>query len=60
MSKEVVKQVREHFGKDVFEAIIPRSIKLSEAPSHGLPIFIYDPESSGAAAYADLVKEVLR
>jgi chromosome partitioning protein len=60
MSKEVVKQVREHFGKDVFEAIIPRSIKLSEAPSHGLPIFLYDPESPGAVAYADLVKEVLR
>ena len=60
MSKEVVKQVREHFGKDVFEAVIPRSVKLSEAPSHGLPIFLYDPESPGAVAYSNLVKEVLQ
>lgn len=60
MSKEVVKQVREHFGKEVFDAIIPRSVKLSEAPSHGLPIFLYDPESPGAIAYSNLVKEVLQ
>jgi chromosome partitioning protein len=44
MSKEVVKQVREHSGEDVFNAVIPRSVKLSEAPSHGLPISFYDPE----------------
>jgi len=60
MSKEVVKQVREHFGEDVFNAVIPRSVKLSEAPSHGLPIFLYDPESPGAVAYSNLVKEVLQ
>jgi chromosome partitioning protein len=60
MSKEVVKQVRDHFGKDVFEVVIPRSVKLSEAPSHGLPIFLYDPESPGAVAYFNLVKEVLQ
>jgi chromosome partitioning protein len=60
MSKEVVKQVREHFGKDVFDVVIPRSVKLAEAPSHGLPIFLYDAESPGAIAYGSLVKEVLQ
>jgi chromosome partitioning protein len=60
MAKEVVKQVRDHFGKDVFDVVIPRSVKLSEAPSHGLPIFLYDPESTGAVAYSNLVKEVLQ
>ena len=60
MSKEVVKQVREHFGDDVFQEVIPRSVKLSEAPSHGVPIFLYDPESPGAIAYTNLVKEVLQ
>jgi chromosome partitioning protein len=60
LSKEVAQQVREHFGEDVFEVVIPRSIKLAEAPSHGKPIQLYDSESPGAVAYTQLTKEMLR
>jgi len=42
----------------VFETIVPRSVRLSEAPSHGLPIALYDPTSRGALAYSDLAAEV--
>jgi chromosome partitioning protein len=58
LSKEVADQVRNHFGSEVFNTIIPRSIKLAEAPSHGLPICLYDPESTGAKAYKQLAEEV--
>ena len=58
LSRQVVDEVRAYFGDKVFETIIPRNIKLSEAPSHGLPINLYDPRSKGAIAYAELAKEV--
>ena len=56
---QVVDQVKKHFRSAVFATVIPRNIRLGEAPSHGLPIHLYDPKSSGAQAYKALAKEVL-
>ena len=56
---QVVDQVKKHFRKAVFATIIPRNVRLGEAPSHGLPINLYDQRSAGAAAYHDLAKEVI-
>lgn len=58
LSHQVVEQIRSHFGDKVFESVIPRNVRLSEAPSHGQSIFGYDPRSVGAQRYADLAKEV--
>lgn len=60
LSKQVVAEVREFFGKDVFKTVIPRSVKLSEAPSHGLPITEYARTNKGAIAYQNLAKEVMK
>jgi chromosome partitioning protein len=60
LSQEVVDEVRRHFGDRTFQTIIPRSVRLSEAPSHGLPISSYAPRSPGALAYAELAQELLR
>lgn len=60
LSKEVVEEVRKYFGKRVFKTIIPRSVKLSEAPSHGVPITMYSRVNKGALAYRNLAKEVVR
>lgn len=59
LSSDVVKEVRRHYPDLVFEAIIPRSIRLAEAPSYGLPISIYAPQSTGAQAYSALAREIL-
>lgn len=59
LAADVVKEVKQHFGEQVFNAIIPRSIRLAEAPSYGLPISVYAPDSSGARAYEALAKELL-
>jgi len=59
LSNDVVNEVRRHFPEHVFEAIIPRSIRLAEAPSYGQPISSYAPSSTGAEAYASLAREVL-
>jgi chromosome partitioning protein len=59
LSKQVVEEVRAYFGDKVFESIIPRNVKLSEAPSHGLPINMYAPTSKGAVAYGTLADEVI-
>lgn len=56
---QVVDEVKKHFGKYVYKSIIPRNIRLSEAPSHGKPIVTYDPKSKGAEAYIELAGEVL-
>jgi hypothetical protein len=53
----VAAEVRRHLGSAVYETVIPRSVRLSEAPSHGLPIALYSPESKGAAAYARFAVE---
>lgn len=58
LSAEVADEVRRQFGDRVFSAVIPRNVRLSEAPSHGAPICYYDPTSSGAQAYEELGKEV--
>lgn len=59
LSADVAAEVRRHFGSKVFETIVPRSVRLSEAPSFGLPICLYRPESSGALAYRGLARELL-
>ncbi|MGC8769489.1 ParA family protein [Calditerrivibrio sp.] len=59
LSKEVYKQVREYFRDKMFKAIIPRNVKLSEAPSYGVPIISYDIKSKGAESYIELAKEIL-
>lgn len=59
LSKQVVEEVRDYFGDKVFQSVIPRNVKLSEAPSHGLPVNLYAPSSKGAVAYASLAEEVV-
>ena len=59
LSRDVAGEVRRHFGSRVFEATIPRNVRLAEAPSHGVPAISYAPGSSGARAYVDLCREVL-
>jgi len=59
VSRQVVSEVRGYFGNIVAETIVPRNIRLSEAPSFGQPISLYDSKSKGAAAYAELAKEVI-
>ncbi len=56
---QVVEQVKKHFRKDVFATTIPRNVRLGGAPSHGEPIHMYDPKSTGAQAYQALAKEVI-
>jgi chromosome partitioning protein len=59
ISHQVAEEVRKHFGPLVFNTIIPRSVRLSESPSFGKPIILYDASSRGAESYLDLAKEVL-
>ena len=59
MSIEVVEEIRKYFKDKVQNTIIPRLIRLTEAPSHGKPIIVYDPKSRGAEAYLNLAKEVI-
>jgi len=60
LSSQVVSEVRDHFGKRVYHAVIPRTVRLSEAPSYGKTIFEYDAEGTGARAYRALAREFLR
>ena len=59
LSKQVVDEVRRYFGKTMFKTIVPRNVKLSEAPSHGLPVIKYARVSKGSLAYMKLAKEVV-
>jgi len=59
ISKQVVEEVRKHFGDKVFETIIPRNVRLSEAPSYGETILSYDPQSKGGLAYRALARELI-
>ncbi len=59
LAKDVVEEVRKHFPGQVFGAIVPRSIRLAEAPSYGLPVSVYAPASTGAQAYQALARELL-
>ena len=60
LSNQVVEEVSKYFGDSMFKTVIPRSVKLSEAPSHGLPITMYARLNKGAIAYNNLAKEVIR
>ncbi len=56
---QVIEEVKKYFQNKVFDTIIPRNVRLSEAPSHGKPILLYDPKSKGAEVYLELAKEVI-
>lgn len=60
LSNQVVKEVNKYFEDKVYKTVIPRNVKLSEAPSYGMPISIYDPRSKGAKSYDKFVKEFLK
>jgi chromosome partitioning protein len=60
LSAQVVEEVRRHFPQHTFDTVIPRSVRLSEAPSYGKPVLEYEPTSRGAGAYADLAQELIR
>lgn len=57
---QVVNDVKKHFGEKVYRTLIPRSVKVSEAPSHGQPVMIYDVKSIGSIAYMNLATEIIR
>jgi chromosome partitioning protein len=59
LAEQVVAEVRKHFPGQVFKSLIPRSVRLAEAPSYGLPISAYAPSSAGALAYKALAEELL-
>ena len=59
LSKEVIENVKKHFPQKVCNTLIPRNIKLAEAPSYGKPVVLYDITSNGAIAYLELAKEIL-
>ena len=60
LSNQVVKEVKKYFNEKVYKNVIPRNVKLSEAPSYGMPISIYDPRSKGAKSYEKFVREFLK
>lgn len=60
LANRIYEELQGHFGKMVFDTVIPRNIRLSESPSHGLPAILYDPDSRGAIAYVELAKELIR
>ena len=60
LSNQVVKEVKKYFEDKVYKTVIPRNVKLSEAPSYGMPITLYDPRSKGAKCYDKFVKEFLK
>ena len=59
LSSLVEKDVRQHFGTQVYKTTIPRNVKISEAPSHGKPALVYDTQAAGSLAYIELAKEVI-
>jgi chromosome partitioning protein len=59
LGQQVTREVRQFFKEKVFETVIPRNVRLGEAPSHGMPVVLYDAKSRGATAYAALAREVL-
>lgn len=59
LAQQIREEVRRHFPGEIFDTAIPRNVRLSEAPSHGKPVMLYDLRSTGAVAYLELTKEVL-
>ena len=60
LSMQVVENVKNHLNQNIYNTVIPRNIRLAEAPSYGLPINIYDPKSAGAEAYMMLAEEIIK
>ena len=60
LANQVYEEVKEHFGQLVFDTVIQRNVKLSEAPSHGLPALLYDADSKGAINHLQLAEELIR
>lgn len=60
VSKQIQAELRQYFGSKIFNTVIPRNIRVSEAPSHGKPVIIYDPKSKGAKSYVELTTEFLQ
>jgi len=60
LSRQVVMEIRNHFGHNAFETVIPRNVKLSESPSHGKPVILYDIGSSGSQSYLNLAQELIK
>ncbi len=60
LSNQVVKEVKKYFGDKVYKTVIPRNVRLSEAPSYGMPITVYDPRSKGAKSYIKFAKEFIK
>jgi chromosome partitioning protein len=58
LARQVHEEVRTHFGDQVFRTVIPRNVRISESPSHGMPVISYDPSSRGAVAYRALAAEI--
>ena len=59
LSHEIAREVEKHFPDKVFQSVIPRNVRLSESPSHGLSVIEYDPKSAGAEAYQNLATELV-
>ena len=60
LAQQVSAQLMQHFGDKVYQTVIPRNVRLAEAPSHGMPATVYDKSSKGAQAYLSLCKEVIK
>ena len=59
ISRQIAEEIRKYFGNKVYETVIPRNIRVSEAPSHGLPVMLHDKRCRGAVAYVNFVEEYL-
>jgi len=59
LSKDVAEEIRRHFTGRVYRTVVPRNVRLAEAPSHGLPVLLYDIKSTGSQAYLELAREIL-
>jgi len=59
LSRQVAREVRQHFGERVLRAMVPRNVRISESPSYGLPVVTYDPSSQGAVAYRNAAREIV-
>ena len=60
LTRQVASEVRQHFGGQVFETVIPRNVRLSESPSFGKPVLLYDIDSAGSRGYLQLAQELLQ
>ena len=60
LSNQVVENVKNYLGQNIYKTVIPRNVRLAEAPSYGQPINVYDPKSAGAEAYSMLADEVIK